>query len=108
MVIIGKVSLRETFIIGDIMIKLLQHDVTRLTSTVFQCNRCKKYFQMNKTFRIIITEQDAIKKIEYDNTILTPLLNKFPELKEMSKSVDFYNTEGYLENLSIKDEICWR
>lgn len=71
---------------------------------VFQCKRCKKYFWMNITFRAPISEEDALKRIEIDNGPLGELMKVYAEMEQ----INYYNTFGYLEDLSLKERICWR
>lgn len=91
------------------MFKFLLHDVNRLSTKVFQCKRCKKYFAMNLTFRAEITKEEAERFISNDNKFLEPWLKKQTDPNILAISnLDFHNTWGYLEDLSLKERICWR
>jgi hypothetical protein len=63
---------------------------------------------MNLAFRVIVTENEAKQTIDIDNMKSKWIINKHPVLEKEIEEIDFYNTIGYLENLTMKEEICWR
>lgn len=90
----------------------IYHDAEKLTWNTFKCKRCGKHFEMNKMYRVEITEQKANNNVQFNDIYMNRLLelppDKMIEILQDMREINFYEGRKYTPDINWKQRICWR